>query len=66
MRVRCCQREGVGSLRSWQTMKEAYAVSTHCTASVSSSLIRSVASGPPVGPRFGGGLTLYAWSAGES
>src|SRR5205807_269758 len=26
MRVGCCQSDGVGSLKSWQTMKEAYAV----------------------------------------
>src|SRR6185437_13263616 len=26
MRVGCCQGNGVGSLKSWQTMKEAYAV----------------------------------------
>src|SRR5436189_5676305 len=26
MRGGCCQSDGVGSLRSWQTMKEAYAV----------------------------------------
>ena len=26
MRVGCCQRDGVGSLKSCKTMKEAYAV----------------------------------------
>src|SRR5213082_5098 len=52
MRVGCCQSDGVGSLKSWQTMKEAYAVrrtvppSSEIQASIDKLLSRGMVDDP--------------------